>query len=42
MGILALRYSGVNDDDPAHGDEADFVVEDHALLPALLGVAAPS
>jgi putative hydrolase of the HAD superfamily len=42
MGILALRYSGVNDDDPVHGDEGDFVVEDHAHLPALLGVASPS
>jgi putative hydrolase of the HAD superfamily len=42
MGILALRYSGVNDDDRSHGDEGDVVVEDHAHLPALLGVASPS
>jgi len=40
MGILALRYSGVNDDDPAHGPEADHVVADHAELAAVLGVAA--
>jgi putative hydrolase of the HAD superfamily len=40
MGILALRYSGVTDDDPAHGPEADVVVTDHAQLPELLGVDA--
>ena len=40
MGILALRYSGVTDDDPAHGPEADVVVTDHAQLPDLLGVDA--
>jgi putative hydrolase of the HAD superfamily len=40
MGILALRYAGVSDDDPAHGPEADVVVDDHARLPELLGVAA--
>jgi putative hydrolase of the HAD superfamily len=39
MGVLALRYTGVTDDDPAHGPEGDHVVADHAELPALLGVA---
>jgi putative hydrolase of the HAD superfamily len=38
MGILALRYRGVNDDDPAHGEEADVVVDDHAQLPSILGL----
>jgi FMN phosphatase YigB (HAD superfamily) len=38
MGILALRYSGITDDDPAHGPEGDVVVTDHAQLPVLLGV----
>jgi FMN phosphatase YigB (HAD superfamily) len=38
IGILALRYSGVTDDDPAHGPEGDVVVTDHTQLPALLGV----
>ena len=38
MGMLALRYAGVTDDDPDHGPEADHVVRDHADLPRLLGV----
>lgn len=38
MGILALRYRGMNDDDPANGPEADVVVADHADLPGLIGV----
>ncbi len=39
MGILSLRYAGLSDDDdPAHGEEADVVVHDHAELPALLGL----
>jgi FMN phosphatase YigB (HAD superfamily) len=38
MGILALRYAGVTDDDPDHGPEADHVVTDHAHLPELLGL----
>ena len=37
-GILALRYCGITDDDPAHGPEADLVVDDHAHLPGLLGL----
>jgi putative hydrolase of the HAD superfamily len=41
MGILALRYCGVTDDEPAHGPEGDVVVADHAELPALLGVVRP-
>jgi len=39
MGILALRYTGITDDDPAHGPEGDVVVTDHAQVPALLGLA---
>ena len=39
MGILAVRYAGVTDDDPEHGPEADHVVTDHAELPTLLGLA---
>jgi FMN phosphatase YigB (HAD superfamily) len=38
MGIWALRYAGVVDDDPANGPEGDVVVSDHAELPGLLGV----
>ena len=38
MGMLALRYRGVTDDDPSHGPEADHVVDDHAQLPTLLGL----
>lgn len=38
MGMLALRYRGVTDDDPTHGPEADLVVDDHADLPRLLGL----
>jgi len=38
MGMLALRYRGVTDDDPAHGPEADAIVDDHAQLPGILGL----
>ena len=38
MGMLALRYRGVTDDDPAHGPEADVVVDDHGDLPDVLGL----
>jgi putative hydrolase of the HAD superfamily len=37
MGMLAVRYAGVSDDD-SEGPEADVVVADHADLPAALGV----
>ena len=40
VGVLALRYTGVTDDDPAHGPEAHAVVADHAELPRLLGLTA--
>jgi putative hydrolase of the HAD superfamily len=40
LGVLALRYTGITDDDPDHGPEADAVVGDHAELPGLLGVDA--
>ena len=45
MGMVAVRYTGVADDDDValgeghHAAEADLVVHDHAELPALLGVA---
>lgn len=38
MGMLALRYRGVTDDDPANGPEGDVVISDHAEVPAALGV----
>ena len=38
MGMLSLRYRGVTDDDPTHGPEADIVIDDHADLPAALGL----
>ena len=38
MGMRSLRYRGVTDDDPAHGPEADHVVDDHAQVPGLLGL----
>ncbi|HEY6532333.1 MAG TPA: HAD family hydrolase [Acidimicrobiales bacterium] len=41
MGILALRYTGVVDDDPDHGPEGDVVVADHADPPAVLGLTGP-
>ena len=39
MGMTALRYTGVFDDDATEHPEAHHVVADHAELPALLGVA---
>ena len=38
MGMLALRYRGVTDDDPDHGPEGDVVIDDHAEVPAALGL----
>ncbi|OWY61922.1 hypothetical protein B7486_61195 [cyanobacterium TDX16] len=44
MGMVAVRYTGIaDDDDVALGEghvapEADLVVHDHADLPALLGI----
>lgn len=38
MGMLALRYRGVTDDDPANGPEGDVVIDDHAQLPDMLGL----
>lgn len=38
MGMLALRYRGVTDDDPEHGPEGDVVVDDHAEVLGVLGL----
>jgi putative hydrolase of the HAD superfamily len=38
MGMTAVRYTGVFDDDPEHGPEAHHVVADHADLLAVLGL----
>jgi len=38
MGMLALRYRGVTDDDPEHGPEGDVVIDDHAEVPSALGL----
>lgn len=38
MGMLALRYRGVTDDDPDHGPEGDVVIDDHIEVPAALGL----
>lgn len=38
MGMLALRYRGVTDDDPDHGPEGDVIIDDHAQLPTVLGL----
>jgi len=38
MGMLALRYRGVTDDDPEHGPEGDVVIDNHAEVPAVLGL----
>jgi putative hydrolase of the HAD superfamily len=36
MGMTAIRYAGIFDDDSADQPEADHVVTDHADLPAIL------
>lgn len=38
MGMTAVRYTGVFDDDPQHGPEADIVLRHHVELPAALGL----
>jgi putative hydrolase of the HAD superfamily len=38
MGMTAVRYTGVFDDDSQPGPEAHHVVADHAELPAALGI----
>lgn len=38
MGMTAVRYTGVNDDDSQPEPEGHHVVSDHRLLPAVLGV----
>jgi FMN phosphatase YigB (HAD superfamily) len=39
MGMVAVRYSGVSDDQTEDQPEATHVVADHRRLPAVLGVA---
>jgi putative hydrolase of the HAD superfamily len=38
MGMTAVRYTGVFDDDPANGPDAHHTIADHRDLPAVLGV----
>ena len=38
IGMTAVRYTGVFDDDSAATPEGDHVVADHAALPAILGL----
>jgi FMN phosphatase YigB (HAD superfamily) len=40
MGMTAVRYAGVFDDDSSDLPEADHVISDHGELPAALGVQA--
>ena len=37
FGCVSVRYTGVWDDPPESGAEADHVIADHAELPAILG-----
>ena len=39
MGMVAVRYTGVSDDDTADTPEGDHVLGDHADLPAALGIS---
>ncbi len=39
MGMTAVRYSFFNDPPPDSGPDGDFVIDDHAKLPATLGLA---
>lgn len=39
VGMTAVRYTGVYDDDTATTPEGDHVVGDHARLPAVLGIS---
>jgi putative hydrolase of the HAD superfamily len=39
MGMVAVRYSGVSDDQTEDQPEATHVVADHRQLPAVLGIA---
>lgn len=38
MGMIAVRYTGFFDDPSSSGDEADHVLDDHAKIPAALGI----
>jgi HAD superfamily hydrolase (TIGR01549 family) len=38
MGMFAVRYSGVSDDQTADQPEGDAVIADHAALPSVLGL----
>jgi hypothetical protein len=39
MGMTAVRYTFFNDPPADTGPDGDFVVDDHAQLPATLGLA---
>jgi HAD superfamily hydrolase (TIGR01549 family) len=39
MGMVAIRYTGVSDDDSQPEPEGDHVVSSHAELPRVLGIA---
>jgi len=39
MGMTAVRYTHFNDPPPDTGPDGDFVLDDHAKLPATLGLA---
>lgn len=39
MGMVAVRYTGVSDDDSQLDLEGDHVIADHRRLPAVLGIA---
>jgi len=41
MGMVAVRYTGISDDDSQAEPEAHHVISDHAELPAALGVSLP-
>lgn len=38
VGMTAVRYTGIYDDDSVEAPEGDHVADDHARVPALLGV----
>jgi putative hydrolase of the HAD superfamily len=41
MGMVAVRYTGIRDDDSQPEPEADHVITHHSELPAALGISVP-